>query len=216
MNFRKAELVKTVNFSYGLALIVPFYPLVDYRIAKGNLTRNEDNMALYGNLVLTNADYAPFTLYGVGTFLAFSGNGIYRNRGACSSVLKNGPLPTGKYWIVERGSGGFFSGLKADVQDTWNRAWYGAAFGRDEWFALYKDDWGIDDGTWINNVHRGLFRLHPGHLSEGCITIAHNSDYALIRNALIRTQPIQVPCMKMLKARGFIEVLADGISNSCS
>lgn len=185
------------------------------KIVKHNNKRSVVIMALHGKFVLNDADYSPFTLYGVGTFFAFSGNGIYRNRGACSSVLKNGPLPTGRYWIVERGSGGFFSGLKANAQDTWNRVWNGATFGRDEWFALYRDEWGIDDGTWINNVHRGLFRLHPGHISEGCITIPHNSDYALIRNALMRTQPIHVPCMKMLKARGVIEVLANGFSNSC-
>jgi len=155
------------------------------KIVKHNNKRSVVIMALHGKFVLNDADYSPFTLYGVGTFLAFSGNGIYRNRGACSSVLKNGPLPTGRYWIVERGSGGFFSGLKANAQDTWNRVW------------------------------NGLFRLHPGHISEGCITIPHNSDYALIRNALMRTQPIHVLCMKMLKARGVIEVLANGFSNSC-
>lgn len=172
-------------------------------------------MALRGRFLLNNADYSPFSLDGVGTFLAFSGNGIYRNKGACSAVKGDGPLPPGKYWIVERGSGGYFSQKKAQMQDTWNKIRWGAEFGRDEWFALYRDDWGIDDGTWINNVHRGLFRLHPGHVSEGCITIPHNSDYALIRNALLRTQPMRVPCMKSLMARGRIEVVASGITNTC-
>ena len=55
--------------------------------------------------------------------------------------LKGGPIPPGKYWIVDRGTGGFFSGLKAKVQDRWNKVRSGAEFGRDEWFALYKDDW---------------------------------------------------------------------------
>lgn len=172
-------------------------------------------MALHGKLLLNNADYAPFNLYGVGTFLSFSGNGIYRNKGACSAVKGDGPLPPGKYWIVKRGSGGFFSQKKAQVQDTWNKIRWGAEFDRDEWFALYRDDWGIDDGTWINNVHRGLFRLHPGRVSEGCITIPHNSDYALIRNALLRTEPMRVPCMKSLIALGWIEVVASGITNVC-
>ncbi|WES69066.1 DUF2778 domain-containing protein [Superficieibacter sp. BNK-5] len=169
---------------------------------------------LKGNFILNNADFAPLTIYGAGTFLAFSGNGIYRNKAAYSHVLKNGPLPVGKYWVVERGSGGFFSGLKANVQDGWNKTWHGAAFGRDEWFALYRDDWEIDDSTWVNSVHRGLFRLHPGHISEGCITIPHNSDYARIRNALMNSSPVQVPCMRFLKARGFIEVVANGISRN--
>lgn len=30
-----------------------------------------------------------------------------------------------------------------------------------EWFGLYRDDGKIDDYTWINNVERGNFRLHP-------------------------------------------------------
>jgi hypothetical protein len=171
-------------------------------------------MALHGQLILNDADYAPFNLYGVGVFMAFSGNGIYRNKGACGAVKGSGPIPPGKYWIVDRGSGGFISGIKASIEDTWNKYRHGAAFGRDEWFALYKDDLGIDDGTWIKNVHRGLFRLHPGTISEGCITIPHNSDYAIIRNALMNTQLIPVPCMHSLMARGWVEVVASG-SNTC-
>lgn len=172
-------------------------------------------MALQGKVILNGADYAPFNLYGVGLFMAFSGNGVYRNKGACSAVKGDGPLPPGKYWIVDRGAGGFFSGLKAKGQDTWNKVRHGAEFGRDGWFALYKDDWGIDDGTWINGVHRELFRLHPGTLSEGCITIAHNSDFAKIRNALMNTSLIQVPCMRSLMARGWVEVVANGNTNTC-
>lgn len=172
-------------------------------------------MALQGKLVLNGADYAPFNLYGVGVFMAFSGNGIYRNKGACRAIKGDGPLPPGKYWIVERGSGGFFSGIKAKAQDTWNKYKHGAAFGRDEWFALYRDDWGIDDGTWVDDVYRGLFRLHPGVLSEGCITIANNSDYGIIRSALLNTPPVQVPCMRSLMARGWVEVVAGGYSHTC-
>ncbi|MEX0561757.1 DUF2778 domain-containing protein [Raoultella terrigena] len=172
-------------------------------------------MALQGTLILNGADYAPFNLYGVGVFMAFSGNGVYRNKGACGAVKGDGPLPPGKYWIVDRGAGRFFSGLKAKGQDTWNKIKHGAEFGRDEWFALYKDDWGIDDGTWINDVYRGLFRLHPGTLSEGCITIGHNSDFAQIRNALMNTSLIQVPCMRSLMARGWVEVVANGNTNTC-
>ncbi|WP_404653960.1 DUF2778 domain-containing protein [Raoultella terrigena] len=172
-------------------------------------------MALQGTLILNGADYAPFNLYGVGVFMAFSGNGVYRNKVACGAVKGDGPLPPGKYWIVDRGAGGFFSGLKAKGQDTWNKVKNGAEFGRDEWFALYKDDWGIDDGTWINDVYRGLFRLHPGTLSEGCITIGHNSDFAQIRNALMNTSLIQVPCMRSLMARGWVEVVANGNTNTC-
>ncbi|EOS96629.1 hypothetical protein ETR_01811 [Erwinia tracheiphila PSU-1] len=72
----------------------------------------------------------------------------------------------------------------------------------------------IDDHTWISGVQRGLFRLYPSRISEGCITIAHNSDYAMIRNALMRTTPMQIPCMKSLMSRGWVEVVANE-PNAC-
>lgn len=172
-------------------------------------------MALNGKMLLNDADYAPFNLYGVGVFMAFSGNGIYRNHASCRAVPNNGPIPPGKYWIVERGEGGFLSRKIAGAKDVFNKTFHHAKFSHSEWFALYKDDWGIDDGAWVDSVHRGLFRLHPGTLSKGCITIAHNSDFAIIRNALLRTQPIQVPCMRSLMARGWIEVVANGNTNTC-
>ena len=39
-------------------------------------------MALQGKMILNGADYTPFNLYGVGVFMAFSGNGVYRNKEA--------------------------------------------------------------------------------------------------------------------------------------
>lgn len=172
-------------------------------------------MPIIGKMILNGADFAPLNLYGVGVFMAFSGKGAYRNIPACMAVPNVGPIPPGKYWIVERGRGGLLSWAKAKSQDLYNRVFNGAEFDRDEWFALYRDDLSIDDETWINDVKRGLFRLHPGRVSEGCITLHLNSDYALIRNALLRTAPIPVPCMKNLMARGYIEVVAGGYSNTC-
>nr|WP_265325317.1 DUF2778 domain-containing protein [Klebsiella pneumoniae] len=87
--------------------------------------------------------------------------------------------------------------------------------GNSDWFALWRDDRGIDDETWVEDVKRGNFRLHPGTVSEGCITIAHNSDFAMIRNALMNTSLVQVPCMRSLMARGWVEVVASGSNNAC-
>lgn len=80
-------------------------------------------------------------------------------------------------------------------------------------------------GVYMNNaacgaipdrgVKRGLFRLHPGRISEGCITLVHNADHALIRDALMQTTPMPVSCMKSLMARGWIEVIASGNNNTC-
>ena len=167
-------------------------------------------MALQGKFIINNADYSPLSFPGLGTFMAFSGNGAYRNRGGCGAIPKEGPIPAGRYWVVQRGEGGFWSKKIAASKDLWNEAFKGAEFKHSEWFALYRDDFAIDDYTWRNAVNRGNFRLHPGTLSEGCITVPHNPDYALIRNALLRAAPVEVPCMKSLLARGFIEVIHNG------
>lgn len=167
-------------------------------------------MALQGKLILNGADYAPFNLYGVGVFMAHSGNGIYRNNGACRAIPNDGPIPPGKYWIVDRREGNWLSQKGREIKDTFNRTVGYRQFGKSDWFALYRDDWGIDDGTWIDGVHRGLFRLPPGSASRGCITIAHDSDFAMIHHALMNTTLIQVPCMRSLMARGWVEVVANG------
>lgn len=75
-------------------------------------------MALQGKLILNGADYAPFNLYGVGVFMAHSGRGVYRNKAACSAVVKDGPLPLGKYWIVDRNEGNWFSQKGREIKDT--------------------------------------------------------------------------------------------------
>ncbi len=167
-------------------------------------------MALQGRFILDDAEYSPLVFPGVGTFLAFSGNGQYRNHGGCAAVPTQGPIPAGKYWIVQRGEGGFWSKKMAASKDWFNREFRGAEFTHSQWFALYRDDMSIDDYTWINGVRRGNFRLHPGKISEGCITLVHNSDFAVLRNELLRTPPVQVPCMRSLMARGYIEVTANG------
>ncbi|MGE9553594.1 DUF2778 domain-containing protein [Erwinia amylovora] len=171
-------------------------------------------MSLQGKFVVNDASYAPLTFAGLGTFLAFSGNGKYRNHGGCESVPENGPIPTGKYWIVDRPSGGMYSRLRAAVKDEYNRVFNDAAYRHSDWFALYRDDMSIDDGTWVRSVWRGNFRLHPGSLSLGCITLAHNGDYGKIRDALINAMKIPVPCMKNMFAYGFIEVTNNG-SSTC-
>lgn len=169
-------------------------------------------MALYGTFIVNDADYSPLSFPGVGTFLAFSGNDAYRNHGGCVKIPENGPIPTGKYWIVPRPEGGLYSRMQASARDTYNSVVSGATFKHNEWFALYRNDWNIDDYTWIESVKRGNFRLHPGHISKGCITLPHDSDFAMLRNALLRTPQVAVPCAKSLMAYGTIQVIAHGTS----
>ncbi|GLR07287.1 DUF2778 domain-containing protein [Mixta theicola] len=142
--------------------------------------------------------------------MAFSGNGIYQNHSGCAMIPDNGPIPPGKYWIVNRGSGGTLSRAYAAILSKVNQIAHGTEFSRSEWFARYRDDMSIDDHTWIEGVSRGLFRLHPGTTSKGCITLVHSSDYAVIRQALLTTQKIRVPCTRDMMAYGMIEVIAHG------
>ncbi|HIE5390521.1 TPA: DUF2778 domain-containing protein [Enterobacter cancerogenus] len=171
-------------------------------------------MALHGTFHINSADFSPLIFPGVGTFLAFSGDGIYRNKGTCGMKPKVGPIPTGKYWIIDRPEGGIRSQLVSGIKDSWNQYKKGATFTHNEWFALWRDDWGIDDYTWIENVKRGNFRLHPGTLSEGCITLPHDTDFSTLRNALLRTNKIDVPCHRNLKTYGTIEVITS-YGNTC-
>ncbi|QCT21472.1 DUF2778 domain-containing protein [Jejubacter calystegiae] len=54
-------------------------------------------MALQGKFIVNNAHFSPLMIYGVGTFMAFSGNQAYRNRGGCVAIPNNGLLPSGRY-----------------------------------------------------------------------------------------------------------------------
>ncbi|WP_369797287.1 DUF2778 domain-containing protein [Enterobacter sp. BIDMC 29] len=79
---------------------------------------------------------------------------------------------------------------------------------RSKWFALYKDDWQIDDQVFVEGVRRGHFRLHPigpRGLSEGCITLLHLSDFDYLYEAIMKTTMMPVPCTSF-KAYGTITV----------
>ncbi|SDG77599.1 hypothetical protein SAMN05216605_103123 [Pseudomonas abietaniphila] len=38
-------------------------------------------MAFHGRFVINNSEFSPLTIFGIGKFMAFSGNSVYRNRG---------------------------------------------------------------------------------------------------------------------------------------
>lgn len=166
-------------------------------------------MALYGKFIVNDADYSPLTLYGIGTFLAFSGNGNYRNAPGGGAIPDNGPIPAGKYWIVDRPSGGVREPIKTWFSDVVNSNLYNVPTSKNDWFGLFRDDGSIDDYTWINGVRRGNFRLHPGTLSLGCITLKHHSDFAAIRTALLRAKTVPVRNTR-LRAYGMIDVISHG------
>ena len=104
-------------------------------------------MTLHGRCVINDAHDSPLSFPGAGTFLAFSGDGIYRNQGACDMKPTAGPVPAGKYWIVKRPAGGLRSHVSAGVRDRYNHVMNGATFRH------RRDDWGTDDDTWNEGVN---------------------------------------------------------------
>ncbi|MBN3801803.1 DUF2778 domain-containing protein [Paraburkholderia sp. Ac-20336] len=171
-------------------------------------------MAFTGKFVVDNQDICKLAIVGLGTFKAYSGNDQYKNRGGCTDVPDNGPTPAGKYWIVDRPTGGFRSQAWATAKDIGNSI-IGSPVDHREWFALYRDDGVIDDVTWINGVERGNFRLHPfggRGISPGCITLLNHADFMFIRRALLGTTTVSVR-NSGLRAYGTIEVVTYG--NTC-
>ena len=171
-------------------------------------------MAYQGKFLVNNAPFSPLTIFGIGTFDAYSGNNQFRNRGGCSAIPNNGPIPAGKYWIVSRPTGGARSKALAWLKDEWN-FYRGNPTDHFEWFALYRDDGVIDDVTWVNGVKRGQFRLHPAGgegMSIGCITLPGRVDFLRIRSALLHTTTIPIR-NSGLDAYGSIEVITYG--NTC-
>ncbi|WP_250442177.1 DUF2778 domain-containing protein [Caballeronia sp. AZ1_KS37] len=171
-------------------------------------------MALRGKFVVDNAPMLTLVMAGVGAFPAFSGNDNYRNRGGCTAMRGAGPIPAGKYWIVERPAGGIKSQAQAWAKDAWNTV-TGNPSSHGDWFALYRDDGLIDDWTWVNGIKRGNFRLHPiggQGVSYGCITLKSRADFQRLRQALLQTTSIAAGTSG-LQAYGWIEVITVG--NTC-
>ncbi|MCR9003713.1 DUF2778 domain-containing protein [Rahnella perminowiae] len=75
-----------------------------------------------------------------GIFPVFSGLFPHTNRIGCGGN-ENGPIPTGKYWIVDRPRGGVRSRLKEYEKHIRTGNDYSS------WFALYRQDGLIDDST---------------------------------------------------------------------
>ncbi|WP_312624612.1 DUF2778 domain-containing protein [Scandinavium sp.] len=145
----------------------------------------------------------------IGFFPAYSGTGISRNNANANAnaiaiaiaIPDIGPLPPDLYYIVTRGTGGIITGIRDSV------ASFISGSDRSLWFTLYRQDSQIDDLTFIGDVERGYFRLHPAGykgVSEGCITLPRLSDFMLLRDALLNTPTQQVTAS--LTAFGTIQV----------
>lgn len=133
---------------------------------------------------------------GAASFDAFSGFGEYANSPVFVCVPNVGAIPTGKYYIIDRQSGG----LLGPLRDIFNA--------KSSWFALYSVDSKIDDETFCDSVKRGHFRLHPKGVtgrSEGCVVIDSTTDFYSLRTMLKNAKQIVIP-ETSLNAYGILTV----------
>lgn len=144
---------------------------------------------------LNGKPMSKFTI-GATSFPAFSGLGKYSNQFNYACSPSTGPIPPGKYYIIDRQSGG----LLGPLRDLFNH--------RNEWFALYAADSKIDDETFCNSVKRGNFRLHPKGItgrSEGCVVIDSLSDFSHLKIMLKGAKQEIIPGTK-ISAYGMLRV----------
>lgn len=118
------------------------------------------------------------------SFPAFSGLGSHVNQKSFVCHPYFGGIPPGKYYIIDRQSGGLLGPIRDLFSD------------KKDWFALYAVDSKIDDETFCDGVRRGNFRLHPKGrigISEGCVTVENHSDFHKLRLLLKGTATFKVP-----------------------
>jgi hypothetical protein len=147
------------------------------------------------NFILNGERFSKFTYDGANC-TAFSGNGDYRNKALEGNVPANGPIPGGRYYIVDRESGGLMGPIMDWIKD------------RDIWFALLRDDGAIDDFTFVEGVRRGEFRLHPkGRLgiSLGCITLEYRGEFDAMR-AYLLSKPLEYVPLTTTRTYGTVDV----------
>jgi hypothetical protein len=122
---------------------------------------------------------------GFGNVSAFSGQKRGRDNPGAVAVPDVGPIPPGKYYLLDRHSGGRMGWLY-DMIERVN------VFSTDhtKWFVLWNERTG--DSTFVNGVRRGEFRLHPasaGNLSKGCITVQSPIDFERLERYIRRHAP---------------------------
>lgn len=151
---------------------------------------------------LNGGSYSILSCPGIGFFPAYSGvSGQHRNSPGSVMIENVGPLPPGKYYIAERGRGGFVTKTMDYFATKWSNS------DRSEWLSLYRDDGKVDDFTIIDNVERKYFRLHSAGengVSQGCITLVNPGHFALLRDALLKTAKTRISATIM--AFGVVQV----------
>ncbi|CAB3760694.1 DUF2778 domain-containing protein [Paraburkholderia humisilvae] len=144
------------------------------------------------------------TLYcsGFGGIAAYSGQKDGRDNPQAVAMEKIGPIPPGRCYLLDRRSGGRL-GWFYDLVSSYDPF----TTDRSRWFMLWNERTG--DSTFINDVKRGAFRLHPEgqlRLSEGCITVQSGAEFDRLERHL-RSRPPDVPVPGTNdKAYGIVDV----------
>jgi hypothetical protein len=168
---------------------------------------NESNPNLvYCTYVLNDESMSRLVCDGV-SYDAFSGDTAenYVNKVRYQDVPKLGPLPLGKYYILDRESGGRMGWLIQPIKDL------SAGTDRSQWFSLYRDDGVIDDLTSMNNIQRGAFRIHPAgpkRISQGCVTLDSQIAFHELRQSIKNKSGETLPG-RGIKYYGILEVIEE-------
>jgi hypothetical protein len=130
---------------------------------------------------------------------AYSGLAGFVNSRSSACTAQVGPIPPGRYYIIDRESGG--------ARQRFREA-FGMSDPKANWFALYADDGKVDDATFCQQVKRGNFRLHPqgpAGISQGCIVIDHVARFDHLNLFLRSVEPTAVKGAD-IKAYGVVTV----------
>lgn len=160
---------------------------------------------VYCTYVLNGEPLSRLVCDGV-SYDAFSGDAAsYVNEVRYQDIPKSGPIPLGKYYILDRESGGHLGWARQPLSDL------AAGTDRGEWLSLYRDDDVVNDETFINGTRRGEFRIHPvgpKGISQGCITLFSLLGFNVLRQH-IRNRPGQTLPGKSVKYYGLLEVIEE-------
>jgi hypothetical protein len=154
------------------------------------------------SFLLNNRETSTLYCQGFGSVKAFSGTDVGRDNPFDTGMKDIGPLPRGKYYLIDRQSGGRFGWLW-----DWLAVHAHVSTDHTEWFMLWNERGG--DTTFIDGARRGNFRLHPmgpHRLSQGCITVVDPAEFNTLQR-FIRSQGPTTPVPgSTLKAYGTVDV----------
>jgi len=113
---------------------------------------------------------------------AFSGKGDATNNPASAGDKDSGPIPPGVYYIVDRVAG---QRIQDRARDAWRRTVNDSD--PDKWFSLIPKGGDANGCVVVNGTKRCGFRLHPGDLSLGCVTVEDRNAYNMLWQRLTTT-----------------------------